>query len=110
MPLRRALNGYNGEVSVRGLPVYHQWPTGDHEDSILGSAMDKSEWIDANITDASKKPEVTTLLSDWDLYEHGWLMNRGDNVNLYYYLCQMGNYGSHRPPAFDYISPWPRRG
>ena len=102
--LRRALNGCNGGISVRGLPVYHEWDAGAYEDSILGSKADKPAWIDANITDASKKPEVTALLAGWDLYDHGWV-HRGSNKDLYYYLCQIGDYGMHRPPAFDYLSP-----
>ena len=47
------------------------------------------------------------LYIDCELYENGWYLPYGDgykNKHLFYYLVQMGNYGSHRPEALDYLS------
>ena len=134
--LRRALNGCNGEVSLKDIPVYHEWSTGSVPASTLGrqgnshhvlgirshyttthhhhcththTQVNKDNWIQANIIDPSKMQEVVSMLTDWTLYEHGWVVHTTEgNEDLMYYLCQIGNYGSHRPPAYAFLVPPPR--
>lgn len=107
--LRRALNGCNGKVSLKNIPVYHPWDSANIPASELGSKVSKMEWIQANIIDPSKMQEVVSMLTDWTLYKHGWVVDttRG-NEDLMYYFCQIGNYGSHRPPAYAFLVPPPR--
>ena len=54
-----------------------------------------------------KLDKVLKLFTDWQLYENGWYIPYGDgykNEHLWYYLTQMGNYGSHRPKELEYLS------
>ena len=46
---------------------------------------------------------VQKILIDWDLYENGWLIVAYKNKDLFCYLCQLGNYGSHRPIELTYF-------
>lgn len=103
--LRRALNGCSGEVSLKNIPVYHEWHTGIAA-SELGSKVSKMEWVQENVTDPPKMQEVVSMLTDWTLYEHGWVVHTTTgHEDLMYYLCQIGNYGSHRPPALAFLVP-----
>ena len=105
--IRAALNGCNGTVSLKGKQIYHRWSVGESPD-ILGQPLDKSDWIKNNITDEQYTNKIEWLLADWEPYENGWLVTTQDsgtyrNNHLFYYKCQMGNYGSHRPQELDYL-------
>ena len=111
--LRAALNGCNGKISLKGKQIYHYWMSGSSP-SILGQKLNKNEWIQDNITDEQYTDKIQWLLADWEPYENGWLVSPGDypvlvhskyrNNHLFYYKCQMGNYGSHRPQELDYLT------
>ena len=106
--LRAALNGCNGKISLKDKQIYHYWSSGSSP-SILGQKLDKNEWIQHNITDEQYTNKIEWLLADWEPYENGWLVTTQDsgdyrNNHLFYYKCQMGNYGSHRPQELDYFT------
>lgn len=106
--LRAALDGCNGKISLKGKQIYHYWMSGSSP-SILGQKLNKNEWIQHNITDEQYTDKIQWLLADWEPYENGWLVTTGDsgkyrNNHLFYYKCQMGNYGSHRPQELDYLT------
>jgi hypothetical protein len=105
--LRAALNGCNGKVSLKGKQIYHRWSCGESPD-ILGEPLDKSEWIKNNITDEQYTDKIEWLIADWELYQNGWLVTTTDsgyrNNHLFYYKCQMGTHGYHRPQELDYLT------
>ena len=97
--LRRCLNGYNGKVSFKGLPVYHNWMRGD-DYNILGIQLNKANWIYKNIKKPEHYHEVWLMLVDWILYEKGWFVASYDNSQLHHYICQITY---TRPDALFYI-------
>ncbi len=97
--LRRCLNGYNGKVSLKDLPVYHDWSRGESYD-ILGEPLNKNNWIEKNIENPEHYDAVSMMLVDWVLYENGWFIDSYNNSQLYKYLCQITY---TRPDALDYI-------
>ena len=100
--IRRALNGTNGEVSFKEIPVYHDWMWGDSYVA-LGKPLQKEEWIRQNIKEEFNYKAVNNMLIDWELYENGWYVYKYDNKNLYYYLTQIGDFGLYRPEALKYL-------
>ena len=106
--LRAALNGCNSKISLKGKQIYHYWSSGSSP-SMLGEKLNKNEWIQDNITDEQYTDKIEWLLADWEPYENGWLVTTSDsgtyrNEHLFYYKCQMGNYGSHRPQELEYLT------
>ena len=91
--IRRALNGYNGEVSLNDIPVYHKWFPGisSKPKLTLGSPLDKDDWIRKNINNSSGIHDVRQMLKDWDLYENGWCVEREQNRKLWCYVCQLSD-------------------
>ena len=106
--IRAAKNGCSSEIIYHGKKIYHDWDTTTTHKSELGMKLCKIKWIENNVTDTSKLNEVMHLFIDWELYENGWYVAYPDggykNKHLFYYLQQMGNYGSHRPEALNYLS------
>lgn len=100
--LRRALNGYNEKISLMGIPVYNDWMVGQEYD-ILGNRLDKKQWIIDNISEEDKYEAISFMLVDWYLYENGWFIASYKNKHLYKYLCQIGNWGNHRPEELEYF-------
>jgi hypothetical protein len=103
--IRPAKNGCATNITFRGIPVYHSWDYG-LKISTLGKKKEKEEkeyFIKMHLTEESYLRPVQKLLIDWDLYENGWLVDKYQNKHLFYYLCQMGNYGSHRPIELTYF-------
>ena len=103
--LRRCLNGYNGEVSLKGIPVYHDWSEGESYD-ILGEPINKDNWIRENIESPDHYDAVWMMLVDWVLYENGWHVPNNDgykNEHLFYYLTQMHGYSGKRPKELEYL-------
>ena len=97
--LRRCLNGYNGEVSLKGIPVYHDWSKGESYD-ILGEPLNKDNWIEKNIENPEHYDAVSMMLVDWVLYENGWFIDSYNKSQLYRYVCQLSYV---RPDALEYI-------
>jgi len=58
--LRRALNGTNGKVSFKELPVYHDWQWGESYIA-LGNPLQKEEWIRQNIKEEFNYKAETTF-------------------------------------------------
>ena len=48
---------------------------------------------------------VEDMLADWILYENGWHVGYPEegykSPELFYYLCQIGSSGFHRPNALE---------
>lgn len=103
MGLRRAKNGYGDEIKFCNRYVYHKWDTGQYSEQALGRKMDKKQWIFEHVTDAVHAFSVNILLSDWSVYENGWLVDGDSNQNLFYYKCQIGNWGLYAPEALEYL-------
>ena len=115
--IRNAKNGCSSDISFNyGIEntrknIYHRWtgfPDSGVPISYLGKQLDKNEWITENVKDLSNIPAIQNLMIDWELYENGWLVETNDsgnynNCNLYYYLCQIGNYGLQRPKELDFL-------
>lgn len=106
--LRRAKNGCGGEVSFYGKPVYHPWDGGNDDMSCLGKRQETSLWVFQHLKDVEHAEDVHSLMKDWTLYQNGWVVSGDGNVNLNYYLCQIGSYGLHRPKALEYLKPHKR--
>tara|TARA_B100000795_G_C22717718_1_gene406165 strand:- start:574 stop:963 length:390 start_codon:yes stop_codon:yes gene_type:complete len=103
--IRNAKNGCNTEVKFRGKKVYYTWEVWDTgiAFSMLGNELDTEDFVKNQITDESYLGSVQNLLVDWKLYENGWLVDKYQNQHLFYYLCQMGNYGRYRPKELEYF-------
>lgn len=100
--LNRATNGLGREVTFMKKPVYFYWPQGDPP-LVYSTKIDKKQWITDNISDIKYFQEVDFMLIDWELYEGGWVVTAYDNPPLFYYLCQIGDYGCHRPKELEYF-------
>ena len=50
---------------------------------------------------------VEKLIADWHLYENGWYVIYPEggykNKQLFYYLTQIGNWGSHKPRELEFF-------
>jgi len=107
--IRAARNGCGGGIRLCGITIYHVFePLGELSMSELGAELDKDAFICSRVTDEKDVQLVKDMLVDWQLYEHGWLVTtqgsgRYRNENLFYYKCQMGNYGSHVPEALKLL-------
>ena len=97
--LRRALNGCAGPISLKGIPIYHNWSKGE-DYSILGQPLNKADWIRENIKNPDDYDAVWMMLADWVLFENGWFIADYTNKSLYYYKTQISY---SRPYALDYI-------
>ena len=95
--MRRAVNGYNGPVCLKNIPVYYNWISGDFD---LGKPLNKDDWILKNIENTDNCEAVQMMLVDWELYEDGWFVSGDKNCSLFYYLCQIVY---HKPVALAYI-------
>ena len=103
MNLRRAKNGCGSEIKFGGKYVYHEWETGRHTTETLGRKTNKTAWIHASVMDAKHAYSVEIMLTDWTLYENGWVVKGDENQHLYYYKCQIGQCGDKRPKALEYL-------
>lgn len=101
--IRNAKNGCNSEVKFFDIPVYNKCDQGYNLD-ILGEKLDKNLWITERLKDKSKLEDVSEMLIDWELYENGWLIISYTNKELFYYKCQIGNYGCYKPENLQYIT------
>lgn len=103
--LRRAKNGCVEDIKFFGKFVYHQsdlFPEYTMKD--LGKQLNKKDWIKKHLTDFSKKYEVEELLVDWHLYENGWFVSQYTNKHLFYYKCQLGQWGLNKPESLQFLS------
>lgn len=74
----------------------------------LGALLDKDTFIRRRVSDENDVQLVKDMLVDWNLYENGWLVTIDDsgryrNKQLFYYKCQMGNYGLDKPEALKLL-------
>ena len=106
--ISRAKNGCVGNVSFYGKPVYHAWDNGSDDMTCLGRRQEKNLWVFEHLKDVEHADDVHSLIKDWTLFDNGWLVAGDENVNLFYYLCQMGSYGLYRPKALGYLKPHKR--
>jgi len=106
--IRQAKNGCGGIVKFYGKPVYHPFKSGNDDMTCLGRRQEKNLWVFEQLEDAEHANEVYSLMQNWTLYQNGWLVAGDENLDLFYYLCQIGDYGLHRPKALDYLKPHQR--
>ena len=97
--LRRALNGCAEPISLKEIPIYHNWSEGE-DYAILGQPLNKADWIRENIKNPDHYDAVLEMLADWVLFENGWFIADYTNKNLFYYKTQTTY---NRPVALDYI-------
>tara|TARA_B100001063_G_C16777756_1_gene567177 strand:+ start:8883 stop:9206 length:324 start_codon:yes stop_codon:yes gene_type:complete len=100
--LRRARDGCSNEVSFMKKPVYH-YSMQMEPPLVYSTILDKKQWIRDNIKNEENYEMVSFMMIDWDLYQGGWVVTSYDNPGLFYYLCQIGNWGSHRPSELEYF-------
>ena len=93
----------NRLVFLKEIPVYHLWTGG--QPTILGTMQSKEEWVKDRVDSLGKVDCVMRMLTDWELYEKGWVVRSYRNSRLFYYLSQIGgdNDSSHRPEALQWI-------
>ena len=105
--IRAAKNGCSSDITFNGKKVYHDWDSTKIPKSYLGEKLDKTELLKYHLVDESRLQAIETLMVDWELYENGWHVAYPDggykNKHLFYYLTQMGNYGSFRPKELEYF-------
>lgn len=105
--IRAAKNGCSSDITFKGKKVYHNWDSSKIPKSYLGEKLDKTGFLKENLVDESHLPAIENLMVDWYLYENGWLVVCSDegykNKHLFYYLQQMGNWGSYRPKELEYF-------
>lgn len=100
--LRRAQDGGGNEVSFMKKPVYHYSLCGDPP-LVYSTYLDKKQWIRNNIKNEDNYNMVYFMMIDWDLYEGGWVVTSYDNPGLFYYLCQIGDWGVRKPKELEYF-------
>jgi hypothetical protein len=106
--LRRAKNGCSENVSFRGKAVYYPWDSGSDDMTCLGRRQEKNLWTFEHLKDVEHADDVHSIMKDWTLFQNGWLVAGDENRDLFSYLCQIGNYGFHRPKALGYLKPHER--
>jgi hypothetical protein len=107
--LRAAKNGCGSHITFKHLngthKVYHDWDIGISKSS-LGKKLDKREFLSTKVDECNLE-DVEKLMEDWHLYENGWYVVYREggykNKHLFYYLSQIGNYGSYRPKELEYF-------
>jgi hypothetical protein len=104
--LRAAKNGCSSEIKFTGKKVYYDWDNGVSM-SFLGAKLNKTAFLKTKV-DECKLTAVEKLMEDWHLYENGWYVfyPKGGfkNKYLFYYLCQIGDYGHYRPRELEYFN------
>ena len=107
--IRAAQSGCSNAVHTCGIRIYHVFePLGEVSIAELGAELDKDAFIRQRVSDENDVQQVKDMLVDWRLYEHGWLVSADDegryhNNELFYYKCQIGNYGLHKPEALNLL-------
>ena len=103
--IRAALNGCNDEITFQGKKVYHTYSSGIPFTS-LGKKLDKTTFLKTVVANENLQA-VEDMLADWILYENGWHVGYPEegykSPELFYYLCQIGSSGFHRPKALEYF-------
>lgn len=107
--LRAAKNGCGSHITFKHPngthKVYHDWDIGISKSS-LGKKLDKREFLSTKVDECNLE-DVEKLMEDWHLYENGWYVVYREggykNKHLFYYLSQIGNYGSYRPKELEYF-------
>jgi hypothetical protein len=107
--LRAAKNGCSSHITFKHpngtQKVYHDWDNGVSMSS-LGKKLDKTAFLKTKVDECNLE-SVEKLMEDWYLYENGWYVICSEygykNKHLFYYLCQMGDYGSHMPKELEYF-------
>ena len=100
--LRRAKNGYGNEVNFMKKPVYN-YSVELEPPLVYSTELDKEQWIINNIENEENYEAVNFMLIDWKLYEGGWVICSYDNPGLFYYLCQIGDWGIRKPKELEYF-------
>ena len=72
--------------------------------SMKHEAKKPNQWIRDNISDGNHYEEVSFMLIDWELFEGGWVITSYDNPPLFYYLCQIGDWGINKPKELEYMN------
>ena len=100
--LRRARDGCGNEVHFMKKPVYHYSMQMDPP-LVYSTILDKNQWIRDNINNDENYEMVNFMMIDWNLYEGGWVISSYDNPGLFYYLCQIGDWGARKPKELQYF-------
>ena len=100
--LRPARDGCGNKVIFMKKPVYHYSLFGKAP-LVYSTLLDKKQWIRENIDKEENYEMVYFMLIDWDLYEGGWVVTSYDNPGLFYYLCQIGEWGICKPKELEYF-------
>jgi len=105
--IRIAKNGCSSDVTFIKKIVYFDWDRGLPK-SYLGKKLNKTDFLKENLINETHLPAVENLMIDWELYENGWHVVYGKggykNKHLFYYLQQMGNWGSYKPKELEYFN------
>ena len=107
--LRKAKDGCGGDIQLCGMDVYHNFePLSPTKMSELGAPMDMDAFICSWVLQPKDQQRVRDMLADWHLYEHGWLVTtnksgRFRNKHLFYFKCQIGNWGYNKPEALQLL-------
>ena len=107
MKLLIAKDGCGSTKTFCGKVIYYSYDqdiTPEFIRSILGNSQYKNGWIKENVNSQSNIETIQNLLADWELYEKGWFIGNSSNTHLFYYLCQIGGWGSLKPNELDYIN------
>ena len=99
--LRHAKDGCNTNISLCGIPVFHEFESmATHSMDDLGAPRNKLAWIRRHASEENLK-SVQNMLVDWELYEHGWLVRSpATNQELFYYKCQ---HSYQKPQALNLL-------
>ena len=101
--LRQAKNGLGDYVTFDNKPVYYHYHQGTTWD-ILGEKLNKIVWITENVAlnhSDMARVIVSNMLSNWELYENGWIVDNSSSRHLFNYLCGIGT--ARRPVALEYL-------
>lgn len=87
--LYKALNGYNGAIRLCGKHVYFKSNCNPGlKMSELGALKDKDAFICSGISSSKDQEIVKKMLTRWQLYENGWLVEQDDS-GVFNYLRQV---------------------
>ena len=102
MPLNAAKNGCCSKIKFHDKFVYYDWISGINKEE-LGIEILLDEYIKLNVAEEHVN-KVKEMMVGWKLYENGWYFNNDkENVELFYYLTQIGEHSLYKPEALKYF-------